>query len=65
MLPQPYIPVLELASTVEHDDAQTYLEVATLLETRNDDVQKGPTDYVTPIFHVEHVDVHEDVDDNY
>jgi len=61
-LPQPDIPVLELAAIVEHDDVQKSLEASILPVTRNDDVHSVLTVSVPPIFTVEHVD--DDVDNN-
>jgi hypothetical protein len=58
------IPILELAGTVEHDDVQKSLEAATLPVTSNEDVHLVPTVFVPPFFTIDHVDVHDDVDNN-
>jgi len=63
-LPRPDISVLELAATVEHDDVQKILEAATLTVTSNEKVHLVPTVPVPPFFTIEHVDVHDDVDNN-
>jgi len=63
-LPRPDIPVLELAATVEHDDVQKSLEAATLTVTSNEKVHSVSTVSVPPFVTIEHVDVHDDVDDN-
>ena len=63
-LPRPDIPVLELAAIVEHDDVQKSLEAATLTVTSNEKVHSVPIVSVPPFYTIQHIDVHDDMDDN-
>jgi len=58
-LPRPTIPVLEFAATVAHEDLQLSSESAKLPVNSNNDVRMIPTYHVSPIFSVEHGEVHD------
>jgi hypothetical protein len=58
------IPVFKLASEVAHDDVETFEEERILQETRNVVVPKSLVVSVPPIYTIEHLDVHEELDGN-